>query len=77
MQTGHDMDTIFQYIETNAGYMSGLFTIHATKGFTMTDKYNKYLWLCADGHGRDKYRNFAPVYTFAEWLSRQHPRVVE
>jgi hypothetical protein len=41
----------------------------------MTDKYNKYLWLCTDGHGRDKYRNFAPLYTFAEWLSRQHPCV--
>ena len=26
------MVTIFQYIGTNAGYMSGLFTIHATKG---------------------------------------------
>jgi hypothetical protein len=41
----------------------------------MTDKYNKYLWLCNDGQGRDKYRNFAPLYTFAEWLSRQHPNV--
>jgi hypothetical protein len=41
----------------------------------MTDKYDKYLWLCNDGHGRDKYRNFAPLYTFAEWVSRQHPCV--
>jgi hypothetical protein len=40
------MVTIFQYIGTNAGYMSAPFTIHATKGITMTE--TDFMLLCVE-----------------------------
>jgi hypothetical protein len=40
------MVTIFQYIGTNAGYMSVPSTIHATKGITMTE--TDFILLCVE-----------------------------
>jgi hypothetical protein len=40
------MVTIFQYIGTNAGYMSVPSTIHATKGITMTE--TDFMLLCVE-----------------------------